>query len=288
MRFLLNPIDMKCILSMLVGTVCFVGVYAQDKDSSDRFFASQQSLKGSQIGFSFSTIIPGSGNITNTSSQYTYKPFAFVGAEAGINYRHGLSNGYALVTGLHGGKYKRSFRFVTTKDKFNPQLQNDVYITEKHFGENVTTDYFASLPVLLEKQWQNKKCNRWGIFAGLSVRRYWVEAVAVNGEYWLINDLNGGATAVLHRELLSRNDNKLLLNFNTGAGYSIFLNNYNFLRFALTVNYSPAHLLQYKYTVPFATEPQPGGTYTVNMNYVGLSIEYSFTNIKAKLRMEEE
>lgn len=287
MRFLLSPIGMKYILSVLVGTVCCVALYAQDKDSSDRVFASQESFIGSQIGFSFSTIIPGSGNITNTSSQYTYKPFAFVGAEAGINYRLGLSNGYALVVGLHGGKYKRSFRFVTTKDKFNPQLQNDVYLTEKQIGGSVTTDYFASLPVLLEKQWQNKKSNRWSIFAGLNVRRYWVEAV-IGDEYWLINDLNGGATIVLHRELLARNDNKLLLNFNTGVGYSIFLNNYNFLRFALTANYSPAHLLQYKYTVPFATQPQPGGTYTVTMNYIGLSIEYSFTNIKATLKRMEE
>lgn len=275
-------INMKNILLALVVSQCYVCASAQNKDSMNNAFALQESIIGSHLSFSVSPFLPGNVKITNTSDQYIYKPFVSIGLEIGINYRFNLGKGYTLVAGLHEGNYKRSFRFITTKNKFNPQLQNDVFLSEKTREENILTDYFASLPVLLEKQWENKKNNLWSIFAGMNVRRYWLKAF--NDEWWALNDVSGGGTVVLHKKLLERNDNKLLFNFNFGGGYSIFLKNYDFLRFGISVNYSPDHLLQYKYTVPFAAQPQPGGTYTVNMSYVAINVEYTITGTKVKLR----
>ncbi|HEV8082836.1 MAG TPA: hypothetical protein VGP55_06530, partial [Chitinophagaceae bacterium] len=79
------------------------------------------------------------------------------------------------------------------------------------------------------------------------------------------------------------NNLKPWINFNVGGGYSIFLSNYNFLRVNLTANFSATKVVNFNYTIDVSGKPQSSGTYSANLSYVGLSINYIFTGVNKRL-----
>lgn len=271
---------MKKVTLPIIALLSFVATYSQQTDSLDKGIIKEALFSSSHFSFSVMPFIPPAVTITNSSNQYIYKPLVFIGFEVGIHYRVNLPGSYVFVTGLNGGTNNRNFRFAITKDKFIPSLQRDMDLNNG--AENKKTDYFVSIPLLIEKLWKTRRSNHWNAFAGINARYYWIKATSY--EAWGTGDATGYAVLFLEQDLVKYNNNKLLFSINTGAGYSLLLKNYNFLRFNLIVNLSPAKLIKYNYKVPITGQEPLTGTYTLNTSYVGVGVEYIFTGTKKKIK----
>jgi hypothetical protein len=79
------------------------------------------------------------------------------------------------------------------------------------------------------------------------------------------------------------NNNAPWVNYNIGGGYSLFLSNYNFLRINVIANLSAKKLVNFNYTINVTGKPQSTGTYSANLSYIGVSLNYIFTGANKKL-----
>lgn len=275
---------MKKHLLTIMSLLPLICSYSQKKDSVDHAFIQRLSLNSNHFSISVMPFLPQNVKITNSSNQYIYKPSVSMGLEIGINYRIYLGNRYAFITGLHGGFNNRYYRFAVAKDKFTPSLVND--FDEASRLHTKSSDYFLSTPALIEKQWQNKSNSQWNIFIGLNLRHHSLAGRA--NEYLYVENEDHEWPAILEKHIVKTMNNEFLLSFNAGGGYSIFLKNYNLLRFNISGNFSPTTLLKYEYKVPTTPQNPPGGTYTVNLRYIGISVEYIFTGALYRLKRIEE
>ena len=229
-------------------------------------------FKRSWFGFYLSRYNAEKGKPVRQSGAYLMSASSVAGIEAGGNYFKNFNKDYSLIIGAHVGFSGRNFKLFIPKSDFTPNLQDDI-----DFRGRLTKDYdiYLSAPIWLEKRWVMKKNNTWNLDAGINVRfdpneegyGYDYGGVDVNGQGVPVLDMNGDIG----------NNLKPWINYNIGGGYSLFLSNYNFLRFNLIANFSATKIANFNYTINVTGKPESTGTYSANMSYVGLSINYIFT-----------
>lgn len=201
-----------------------------------------------------------------------------LGIEAGVNYFINFNNNYALIAGAHVGFSGRNFKLFISKGDFTPNLQDNI-----NFMGRQTKDYaiYLSVPMWIERRWPGNKNNMWNVDAGINLRFepddafyfYDFGGIDTNGQYNQILKMDGEVG----------NNLKPWLNYNIGGGYSIFLSNYNFLRVNLLANFSATKVVNFNYTIDVTGKPQSTGTYSSNLSYIGLSINYILTGTNKRL-----
>ncbi len=232
----------------------------------------------SWFGFYLSRYNAEKGKLVRQSGDYSMSATSVGGVEAGGNYFINFNKDYSLIVGAHVGFSGRNFKLFIPKSDFTPNLQDDI-----DFRGRLTKDYdiYLSAPIWIEKRWTTKKNNSWNVDAGLNIRfdpneegyGYDYGGIDVNGQGVLVLDMNGDIG----------NNLKPWLNYNVGGGYSIFLSNYNFLRFNLIANFSTTKIANFNYTINVTGKPESTGTYSANLSYVGLSISYIITGANRRL-----
>ena len=140
---------------------------------------------------------------------------------------------------------------------------------------------YLSAPIWFEKRWTKENNTTWNVDAGINVRfdpneegfEYDYGGFEVNGQYIPVLSMDGDIG----------NNQKPWLNYNIAGGYSIFLSNYNFIRINLLANFSTTKIVNFNYTIDVTGKPQSTGTYSSNLSYVGLSINYILTGTNKRL-----
>ncbi|MEO8853225.1 MAG: hypothetical protein ABI359_05575 [Ginsengibacter sp.] len=235
-------------------------------------------FKGNYFSFYLSPYISQKGKCINQTGSYPLSASISSGIEAGGNYFINFNENYSLITGAHAGFSGRNFKLFISGSDFNPNLANDI-----NFKGRLTKDFdlYLSAPVWIEKRWVKKNNSMWNIDAGINLRFDPNEAFYIydyNGV-----DVNGQYVPVLYMDGPVTNNKKPWINYNIGGGYSLFLSNYNFLRINLIANLSATKIVNFDYTIDVSGKPQSTGTYSSNLSYFGLSINYILTGTNKRL-----
>jgi hypothetical protein len=273
---------MKCLLKVCASVFAIfnlnINLYAQKDTTLREKIISKVLYKGSFFSFYLNPYISQKAKCVRQSGDYPLNAAVSSGLEVGGNYFINFNNNYSLVVGAHAGFSGRNFILFIPKSDFSPNLENNI-----DFHGRVTKDYdlYLSAPVWFEKRWTRKNNSAWNADAGINIRYdpddayyyYDYGGIDVNGQPVLVLDLGGFAG----------NNQTPWLNYNIGGGYSIFLSNYNFLRINLVANISATRYINFVYTIDVTGKPQSTGTYSSNLSYVGLSIDYILTGTNKRL-----
>ncbi len=235
-------------------------------------------FKGNYFAFYLSPYISQKAKAVRQSGAYSLGAANSSGIEAGGNYFINFNDNYSLIMGAHVGFSARNFKLFILKSDFNPNLENDI-----SYRGRLTKDYalYLSAPVWIERRWIKKNNTSWNVDAGINVR-FALEEVFYFYDYRAL-DVNGQYNPVLNLEGSVGNNIKPWINYNIGGGYSMFLSNYNFLRINLLANFSATKIVDFNYTIDVSGKPQSTGTYSSNLSYMGLSINYILTGTNKRL-----
>jgi len=235
-------------------------------------------FKRNYFGFYLSPYISQKAKTVKQSGAYSLSTANSSGIEAGGNYFINFSDNYSLIVGAHAGFSGRNFKLFISKSEFTPNLQNEI-----NYNGRVTKDYaiYLSAPLWFEKRWIKKNNVTWSIDAGINVR-FDPDETFYFYDYGGI-DINGQYDQVLNMDGEVGNNIKPWLDYNIGGGYSLFLSNYNFLRINLLANFSSTKVVNFNYTIDVTGKAQSTGTYSANLSYIGLSINYILTGTNKRL-----
>ena len=235
-------------------------------------------FKGNYFAFYLSPYMSQKAKTIRQSGPFALGAAHDLGIEAGGNYFINFSNNYTLITGAHVGFSGRNFKLFISKGDFTPNLQDNI-----NFMGRPTKDYaiYLSVPMWIERRWPGNKNNTWNVDAGINLR------FEPDDAFYFYDfggiDINGQYNQVLKMDGEVGNNLKPWLNYNISGGYSMFLSNYNFLRINLLANFSATKIVNFNYTIDVTGKPQSTGTYSSNLSYIGLSINYILTGTNKRL-----
>jgi hypothetical protein len=235
-------------------------------------------FKGNYFSLHLSSFIAQRARCINQSGNYPLSASKSSGIETGGNYFINFNENYSLIAGAHAGFSGRNFELLISKTEFNPHLENDI-----NFHGKLTMDYelYLSVPVWLEKRWIKQNNSTWNVDVGINLRLDPDEAFYKYDYHGI--DINGQDVPVLLLTGWSGTDNKPWFDVNFAGGYSVFLSNYNFLRFNLVGNLSATKIVNFNYTIDVTGKPKSTGTYSTNLSYIGLSVNYILTGSNKRL-----
>ena len=215
------------------------------------------------------------------SGSYRLNDLYMYGIETGFDYHINFNENYSLVFGIHGGAAGRNYRLFISKYDFTPHLEYDVIANG---ALTRTFDFYLSAPIWFKKKWFDKRNNYWNALAGVNVRYYPVAYENVVDQSADYQDSNGNQVIVAELDYSIGNNLSPWLNYNVGGGYSILLNNDNYLECNLLANFSDKKIVRGSYRINVSGKPQSFGRYSANLSYIGLSFSYIFTGANKRLK----
>jgi hypothetical protein len=266
-----------CILIFLFSNNA-IHLQAQPKDNLRRQAISQVLFKGCYFSFYLSPYLAEKAKTVMQSGNYSIHSTYAKGLEAGGNLFINFNKKYSLITGLHAGFSGRNAALFVPKADFNPNLKTDANMS---FAFARDYDLYLTLPIWFEKRWSGKKFDQWNLDAGVNVR-YYPDDIFYIYNFWQ-EDVNDQYVQVFSMDGEVGNNYALWLNYNIGGGYSFFLSNYNFLRINVIANLSAKKIANFNYSITVSGKPESTGTYSANLSYIGISLNYIFTGANKKL-----
>lgn len=252
---------------------------AQDTTKSRRSALEQTLFSGSHLSVSLIPHLAQKAGIKKQSGPYELRSAHMEGMEAGANYHFNFNKNYSLIVGLHGGASARNYLLHIPKEDFPSEVNHDY---DDNGALTRTFDFYLSAPLLFERRWTHQKTHYWNLLAGVNVRFYPDEFSEFISSRMQTED--GRYIEVVSFELEVGNGFKPWLNYNVGGGYTWLLGNHNLLRLNLLGNLSAHQLVKGSYRVSVPGKPLTQGTYSANLSYVGLSVNYIFTAANKRLR----
>src|SRR5690348_652870 len=236
-------------------------------------------FKGCYFSFYGSWYASQKAKIVKDSGNYSIHSTSVGGVEGVASLFINFNKNYSIVTGVHAGASGRNAGTFISKSDFNPALKKD-FNMPLAFGRDYVL--YLSVPVWFEKRWVNKNFNHWNADIGFNIRYYPEDDVGY--DYFGFGEgMNGQLQQVFLMDGWVGNNLKPWLNYNIGGGYSFFLSNYNFLRINLIGNFSATKIVKFNYTIDVSGKPQSTGTYSSNLSYIGISVNYILTGANKRV-----
>jgi hypothetical protein len=273
--------NLKFIIAVvLIFISCHNAFSQKEKNYTDSSRPATVLFGTSAMSFSISPYLANKAKTQFLSGNYPLKTLYMPGFEAGINYHVHLNKNYSIIFGLHGGAAARNFKLFISKTDFNPNLNFDVNEDGQLTGEY---DFYASMPVWVEKRWFKTNNSFWSVAVGINVRFY---PIRYQRDLLLLSyqNVNQDQIEVLEINALIGNNLRPWLNYNLGGGYAFLLRNNNYLQAELVANLSGKKVVNGSYSINVSGKPQSSGKYSANLSYVGLSFSYIFTGANKRLR----
>ncbi|HXR85289.1 MAG TPA: hypothetical protein VN722_13330 [Hanamia sp.] len=273
-------VAMKFLLIFLILLIHYNVSLCQSQIDSLSKIKNTTLFSHSSISFSIVPYVVNKAKVIPISGKYHLRTPYMNGAEAGIEHYSNFRKNFSLIIGFHAGAASRNYDLHISKFDFTPNLEFDV---QEYGAPTREWDFYIDLPIWIEKRWFTKNNSFWNLLTGVNVHyypiRYYVDELGA--EY---PDVDGNYIDVL--ELNCSIGNNLLpwLNYNIGGGYSLLLQNNNYLKCNLLVNFSSKKMVNGTYQINVTGKPESTGKYSANLAYVGLSFSYIFTGANKRLR----
>ncbi|HEX7905971.1 MAG TPA: hypothetical protein VF487_18995 [Chitinophagaceae bacterium] len=238
-------------------------------------------FKGNHIQFNFAFLSTLKARIKNISGNHPVSASAAQGLSLSFKYQKNYNNEYSLIIGPEATLTGRNFNTSFSKDDFSPPLASD-YNTKQY---SLLQDLILSLPVLLEKRWLYSDTKfffadaggRINFSLGADIDIYSIFVNTSNGFY------NAGGV-----DVYSNNDAKPWISFPLNIGHSWLCKNNNLLQLAICSNISFVKYVNGTYWIDIPGKPLTTGNYSSTGSYVGLSMNYVFTNANYRIRKKIE
>lgn len=258
-------------------------IQAQDSVKTTKSISQNQLFESSHISFSILPYVAQKAKIKSEQGSYSPGSDLMSGIEAGAEYRFNLSKEYSIISGVHGGLSSRDYTLNISKNDFSLPLQEDINVGA---AQSRHSDFYLSVPVWFERRWQCKNNSHWSVMAGINARFYFGTLREEIGAYGY--HVNEQPLRVFNMNLKVGNNDVPWINYNAGIGYSFLLHNRNFLSVNLLANMSDFKLVKGSYTINVTSKEISSGSYSANLSYVGLGVNYVLKRTKNSLGLHKE
>ena len=255
---------------------------AHDKLIKRETFFDKYVFKGNHVQFNFALLSTYKARLENISGNHSASANSAPGLLLSFKYQKNFNDEYSLISGPEATLAGRNFITSFSKNDFSPPLVSD-YNTK---GNSLIQDLILSLPVMLEKRRLYSKTKF--LFADAGIRFNF--SLGADLDVYSINLLNtsNGVYRVGGVNVYSNNDVNPWISFPINAGHSWLLKNNNLLQFAICSNFSFTKYVNGTYQVNIPGQPLTEGKYSSTGSYIGLSMNYVFTNANYRLRKANE
>jgi hypothetical protein len=240
-------------------------------------------FKSNHIQFNFATLSTFKAKLKTLSGNYPVSSSATLGLLISLKYQVNFNNEYSLITGPEAIILGRNFNTSFNKNDFSPPLVKDYEI--KGISSYIP-DMVLSLPVLLEKRWLDADTKY--LFANAGLRLNFSTGADFDFFSISVQNTNNSFYDVGGVDVYANNDAKPWLSFPLNAGYAWLLKNNNVLQLSICSNISFTKYVNGTYRVDVPNEPLTTGQYSSTGSYIGLSMNYVFTNANYRIRKAYE
>lgn len=246
-------------------------------------FLSDFVFKGNHIQLNFASLSIFKARLKNQSGNHPVSTRPAMGLLLNFKYQKNFNNYYSLITGPEIIIEGRNLITAFKKDDFSPPLVRDYEIKG---AASYSADLIISLPVLMEKRWLYAKTKflftnsgvRINVSTGADFDIFSILLMNTNNSYYDV----GGV------DVYANNDANPWISFPINVGHAWMLKNNNLLELAFCSNISFSKYVNGTYQINVPGKPPTLGNYSSAGSYIGLSLNYVFTNANYRIRKEYE
>ncbi|MBX9785570.1 MAG: hypothetical protein K2X48_19990 [Chitinophagaceae bacterium] len=274
---------LKSASTILFCFCLYSSVIAQEKKISRSEILSNYVFKSNHIRFEASGLTVIRANLKSQSGNYPVKTSFAPGLAIGFKYQFNFNKNYGLLFGPDAILTGRNFMVSFNKNDFSPPLVNDYNIK----GINsYLADLILSFPVMIEKRKlyaANKYIFfdgglRFNVSTGADFDIFSIVLMNTNNAFYDAGGVN----------VYANNDAKPWLTVPLNAGHAWLLRNNNLLQVSICSNISFTKYVNGTYTINIPGRPLTQGQYSSTGSFVGLSLNYVFTNANYRIRKAYE
>ncbi len=268
------------MLCFVVLSFFFVGSAAAQQNSLKREnFLADYVFKGNHIQFSFSTLSTIKARLKRDAGDHPVSTKAALGLLISFKYQVNFNNGYSLITGPEATLLGRNLVTSFDKNDFSPALIKDYEIK----GINsFIPDMVLSLPVLLQKRWLYGSTKY--LFADAGIRFNFSTGADFDIFSIYLQNTNNSFYNAGEVDVYANNDAKPWVSFPVNVGHAWLLRNNNLLQLGICSNISFTKYVNGAYMINIPGKPLTEGKYSSTGSYIGLSMNYIFTNANYRIR----
>ena len=246
-------------------------------------FLDEYVFKGNHIQFNYALLSTFKARLKNQSGNYPAKTTAAPGLLLSFKYCINFNNYYSLIVGPEAILSGRNFNIAFNKNDFSPALIKDYNFRGK---DSYLADLILSLPVLLEKRYLYKRTKYLFTNAGFQFN------VSTGADFditsFYVENINNGFYNPAEVNVYANNDAKPWISFPLNAGHAWLLKNNNVLQLAIASNISFTKYVNGTYQITIPNKPVTEGRYSSTGSFIGLSLNYIFTNANYRIRKAYE
>ncbi|WP_276503041.1 hypothetical protein [Terrimonas pollutisoli] len=260
-----------------------VNISAQTNNIRRENLLNEIVFEGNHIQFNFSLLSAFKAQLKERSGHYPVNTTNAPGLQLGFKYQINFNNNYSLITGSEAVLTGRNFNIVFHKNDFSPPLIKDYNFKAK---DTYLSDLILILPVLVEKRYLYKKTKFFFINAGARLN------ISMGADFdifaFSVQNTTNDFINVAEINVYANNDAKPWISFPINGGHGWLLKNNNILQLAICSNLSFTRFVNGVYQVNIPNEPLTVGNYSSTGSYIGLSMNYVFTNANYRIRKAYE
>lgn len=271
------------LYKLAFGFVYFFGMppaSAQQNKLERKNFLNDFVFKGNHIQLNISMLAATKAKLKNQTGSHPVTTRTGLGLLLSLKYKLNFNNYYSLVTGAEAIMLGRNFITSFDKNDFSPPLVQDYKI------EGDSRVLVISLPVLIEKRWLY--ANTKFFFADAGFRLNASTGGDLDFSFIFLPHTNNGYYNAGGTVLNANNEAKPWISFPINAGHSWLLKNNNLLQLTICSNISFTKYVNGTYQIIIPGKPLTEGKYSSTGSFVGLSLNYIFTNANYRIRKAHE
>ncbi len=247
------------------------------------FFLTDFVFKGNHIQFNFSHFATLKAQLKKQSGQHPVNTKSSSGFLISFKYIVNFNNEYSLIAGTEVVMPGRNIVASFSKDDFSPPLVTDYNLKANN---SKVSDLIFSIPVLIEKRWLYAK--RKHFFTNTGIRLNASTGADFDVFSILLLNTNNSFYDAGGVDVYANNEAKPWVSFPANAGHSWLLKNNNLLQLAICSNISFTRYVNGTYQIVIPGKPLTTGQYSSTGSFVGLSLNYVFTNANYRIRKAYE
>lgn len=273
----------------LSANVCFFllfsgcSINAQGIKIKRQNVLSQCVFNGNSIRFESSVLSTFKARLSQQFGSHPVSTSSVPGLLVSFKYQINFNNEYSLLVGPEAIIDGRNFITTFNRKDFAPPLIKEYKISGM---DSYMPVFLISFPLLFQRRILYSKTKL--LFAEAGIRlNYSTGADFDNTSITLMNE-NNDFYNVGGLNVNANNDQKLWVSYPVNAGHTWLLKNNCLLQLAICSNISFTKYVDGTYQIDIPGKPLTTGRYSSTGSYIGLSMNYVFTNANYRLRKAYE
>lgn len=240
-------------------------------------------FKGNHIQLDFSGLLVFKARLEKNSGSYPVDTRSSRGEKIGFHYQINLNNTLSVKSGVEGTLTGRNIITSFKKTDFSPPLKEDFQINRKN---STLKELVLSIPIAMEKRWLYTNTKYFLVNGG--PRLNWSAGGDFNVFLILLQDENNNIIDGGDVLVDANNEKRPWISLFSNVGHAWLLKNNNILQVLLISNLSFTRYVNGTFSIIVPNQLITTGPYSSNGSFIGLSVNYVFTNANYRIRKAYE